>query len=75
MLEIWMDDDNDAKVRIAVVKSYQQFETMTYHFLLRSSGCSHFLHFLLDQDSGMLEIWMDDNNNDTKVRIAEDMSY
>ena len=73
MLEIWMDRDNDTRVRIVANKSNQHL--VTYHFLLRSSGHLYFLLFHLRQGPRMLEIWMDDDN-DAKVRIVvADKSY
>ena len=75
-LEIWMNDDNnDTKVRIvAEDESYRTFERMTYH--LQCNSDSQFLHFHICQDNCMLEIWMNDDNNDTKVRIVvADQSY
>ena len=76
MLEIWMDHNNETKVRKVTDKQNQQFETMTYPALQYNSGCSHFLLFLCNhQDKRMLEIWMDDDNNDIKVRMVADKSY
>ena len=70
MLEIWMDHDNITKIRIVVSdQSNQQFETMTYHKARYNFGSSHFLLYHFAQDSDMLEIWMDDDN-ETKVRIV-----
>ena len=77
MLEIWMDHDNETKVRMVVAdKPNQQFETMTY--LHNQCNCHlwwtlHFHHH--NQDPRMLEIWMDHDNN-TKVRmVVADQSY
>ena len=74
MLEIWMDHENETKVRIAEDKSNQQFETVTYHLLQCNFGHSHLLHFLQHhQDQCMLEIWMD-HENETKVRLVQKIS-
>ena len=58
MLEIWMDRDNNTKVRMVADKSNQQFETMTYPFLQCNFGRSHFLLFHHYQAGSMLDIWI-----------------
>ena len=63
MLEMWMNHDNNTKVRMVADKSYQHLKRMTCHLPQCNSDRSHFLHFLhLRQASRMLEIWMDHDN-------------
>ena len=60
MLEIWMDHDNKAKVRLVQWTVEVAFESLTYPLSRCNSDRSHFLLFLhLRQARSMLEIWMD----------------